>query len=1073
MLSVISGHEDRAEHPSPLLDRMKKLLRLLPILLPGVCTLSFAAGEPESPFFWQTDYARMLPHGVLEWTPRPFSFTAGKSPRYIDFQEGDDRNDGLSPQSPWKHHPWDPAATGEASASLGSDVDTWIFKGGVIYRGTLHPKECRGTEARPLRLTSDPAWGEGPALFYGSETVRNWRCATHPRIPANKNLWAADLDFPTRALWIVKPGGAIERMPLAREPNWRETNPNDPLSEWWEWEQPEWWTDKNVISVGGKERHLGVDTRNLPPWIEHDLTGATVWTEWGIVMGSPYPARIEAIDREKAGLAFRGPWTFEKSERIITGNRYYLEDHPAFLNQEGEFWVEKSGDKTATLYFLPPDGANPNDLQIEAGRHTALLFASELRHVEISGFVFRFTNVHWDYNLPLWAHPRLLDAAIRLAGGGDGIVIRNNTFEHVNMPVRISASSDSHPYPASPVGRVLVADNDLRHTDHGAIAIGAHTNNPESSSQEGPLGAVEILRNRMEWIGWRNLSGTHGHAVDVRHPLTALVAGNFLHRIAGWGISVFGGKPDGHAYPAPFCRVLIMQNRVEDVLLKSNDWGGIETWQGGPHYVFNNLVINPRGFKNWIHRQEDAQRIPSFGHAYYLDGSFKNHLFNNLALGWNNTPGDPNANLTALQNIFSFENTFAQNTFVRFGEVTRQQAPEAGRVRYLGNLISDASGMVFRNADPRESTPDPNAEHYAQGRKFDYSTLAYANNIIHHAPQKFGVFQESGTVYPNLDEMARALEDEKAMRWEIGETASENPLPNIGVQDFRPAEFVTAKGVRFFVPWALADVVGEWSFHLNRKNPGQITDSHWNMQAYHRDRRTYRLTPRYPLLPVHVGENDFVPSPLETWVRGAVRLNGENQSFILPAKTLRGAFSVGDREFEEADRVTPRIDQGNLLVEIIFIPENLTASLVHFREAAGYALALEDGRVVFSVEDQEGARARVESPEQLAPGQLAHVVAEFDRSEGLRLSIQGQTVATTPDAPKGSLLNNADFLVGGGSDLPHLRGTLCYLRVARATLAEAQTSIGELFAWQFDGPNQRDFSGRLRPEIPSAGAIEP
>lgn len=44
-------------------------------------------------------------------------------------------------------------------------------------------------------------------------------------------------------------------------------------------------------------------------------------------------------------------------------------------------------------------------------------------------------------------------------------------------------------------------------------------------------------------------------------------------------------------------------------LTRDPDWGGIETWQGGPHYVFNNLVINPRGFKNWIFNQKNPDRI--------------------------------------------------------------------------------------------------------------------------------------------------------------------------------------------------------------------------------------------------------------------------------------------------------------------------------------------------------------------------------------------------------------------------------------------------------------------------------
>ena len=40
-------------------------------------------------------------------------------------------------------------------------------------------------------------------------------------------------------------------------------------------------------------------------------------------------------------------------------------------------------------------------------------------------------------------------------------------------------------------------------------------------------------------------------------------------------------------------------------MLNCNDYGGIETWQGGPAYVFDNLSYNAQGYRNWdtLHRQ--------------------------------------------------------------------------------------------------------------------------------------------------------------------------------------------------------------------------------------------------------------------------------------------------------------------------------------------------------------------------------------------------------------------------------------------------------------------------------------
>jgi hypothetical protein len=52
-------------------------------------------------------------------------------------------------------------------------------------------------------------------------------------------------------------------------------------------------------------------------------------------------------------------------------------------------------------------------------------------------------------------------------------------------------------------------------------------------------------------------------------------------------------------------------------------------------------------------------------------------------------------------------------------------------------------------------------------------------------------------------------------------------------------------------------------------------------------------------------------------------------------------------------------------------------------------------------------------------------------------------------------------------------GAIDFLRIAHGTLADAHTSIQELYAWQFDGPAERDMRG-VKPlgKGRDAGAIE-
>ncbi len=177
------------------------------------------SGTADGTFSWQEAYAKVLPRGDLEWAPLPFRFEKGASLRYIDFDAGNDENDGTTKQTPWKHHPWDSQATGKARVCTG--IHTYVFKGGVDYRGELRVREA-GKPGEPIRLTRDPSWGQGPAVLSGSERIVGWKKgATHQDIPEPETVWWADLNFAPRSVWLIRKEGSVLRIPLARTPNWK------------------------------------------------------------------------------------------------------------------------------------------------------------------------------------------------------------------------------------------------------------------------------------------------------------------------------------------------------------------------------------------------------------------------------------------------------------------------------------------------------------------------------------------------------------------------------------------------------------------------------------------------------------------------------------------------------------------------------------------------------------------------------------------------------------------------------------------------------------------------------------
>jgi hypothetical protein len=108
-------------------------------------------------------------------------------------------------------------------------------------------------------------------------------------------------------------------------------------------------------------------------------------------------------------------------------------------------------------------------------------------------------------------------------------------------------------------------------------------------------------------------------------------------------------------------------------------------------------------------------------------------------------------------------------------------------------------------------------------------------------------------------------------------------------------------------------------------------------------------------------------------------------------------------------------------------------------------------------------------------GAWHHIIAEADRAaKRVTIYIDGKKAAEGALAlePTASLANTADFLVGKGPAGDFFAGTIDFLRVCRGTLADAKTTIEELYAWEFDGPFLKDFCGNAPTGARDAGALE-
>jgi hypothetical protein len=177
------------------------------------------------------------------------------------------------------------------------------------------------------------------------------------------------------------------------------------------------------------------------------------------------------------------------------------------------------------------------------------------------------------------------------------------------------------------------------------------------------------------------------------------------------------------------------------------------------------------------------------------------------------------------------------------------------------------------------------------------------------------------------------------------------------------------------------------------------------------------------------------------------------------------------------DIPSPRIRDSSFLVEAYFRtePGHAGGVVVESLREAGFSLTIAPGGGARFAVRAGGEAREVTGATAVNDGVWHHVVAEADRVAGsLALYVDGRRDAQAPGpGPGASLAHEGDLHVGGTPDGRGLAGAMEFLRISLGTLADAKTTIEELYAWEFDGPFLRDFTGEKRPEGRwTAGALE-
>jgi hypothetical protein len=893
------------------------------LLRPAAVLLVMAATMTAQEYSWQQPHIDMLDNGDMRWRPEPYRFQAGDTVRYIDYDNGDDANSGASPAQAWQHHPWDHHASGQAAAASGPI--TYVFKGGVAYRGQLEADES-GQADDPIRLVRDPDWGEGPAWFWGSTTLpQQWVRASHvqapERLPEPAQVWALDLsqtgiefgkkgvtftapnlhpngelrrntkDPTYTGVFLVEGSGQFRALHLARTPDWQPMGANFAMDYWHN-------TDAEVEgkNAAGKRIAGGFSDdiwagKGLP--VDY-FTGGYIWMGYRSLMGTPTPSEIKAeVGNKKKGmvpffdpetgalLKWAAPYGHGKG-----GLPYMIENLPQFLDAADEFYLDL---EQQVLYLRLEDGVDPNKRQVEFVDNRGTIQIHGQHHIELAGLGFAFTQ----------------GDVIDLQNDVKDVDIHHCVFRNI-LDTGIKGAQDLRAGFFAVMDDIRIADCEFTEIGTHAISIrGADSKWGKREGYEdnlrGNLKRVDVLRNRTHNTGIRHRSSrwSNVHAISVHGLEQGEFAGNVIRRSFGSGLVVFGGKEGNlgalqtRQYEEPHMRIFVHHNKTEDTALGVNDYGGLALWQGGPTYAYCNNIGNSPG--HMPAGLFGGTRPLNLSYPLYLDGAFKQYCFNNIIWGRTTDKKDPYANTTpGYFMVFGFLNHFTNNTLYRQSEGIGGSS--GNRNDIVSNIFAEIDDKFLasnRIGDPSLAGGGDDAGSGLRG----VPTLAYSRNIF-HGPAEAGylIREKEMERMPGIDKMidAKNIADMAEQMCEfplrvpdlgqhvddmpiIGAPAGE-PITELNESiSFHPKADSPAidQGGVYFMPFSLYGTVGEWGFAVNQTDPGLVVDYHWYMGGSHFDRMMYEQIPSYDLELNNPDADAFIAGPSEDWIDSALTFDGQ------------------------------------------------------------------------------------------------------------------------------------------------------------------------------------------------------
>ncbi len=572
------------------------------------------------------------------------SYCSSAADIWVDAANGDDSRDGLSAATALR--------TLQAAASRATPGTSVLMQPG-IYRETIKPANS-GTAPSPIIYRA--AQGASTAIIRGSETVANWTPLTDNAIglPAgtdpNNIVWT-DLSawglttVPRFVMQLDAAGNVQARLPLAHEPDWQVQT---------QWKYHEfWWTADGGAAVAecdplSDKSPASCDkaSRSLTQLIDQHDDSAPAGIEPGnlTTLGNITGATLVAMDTFQGDYVFRrtitahdvaaGQITVDRdaarnsanNQGLGLGSKYYVENHPALLDNPGEYWFDVT---TGRLYLWP---LTPELQSVEISRRDTGWDLTGLSYQTLDGVALEFFN-------------------------GKAITIQNNHLQSsygnqlLNLRVRyanqglfaeqvLTASSSAD----SVIQDLVLANTEIGYMDNEGIYLGSQWDNEADPALfiRAPITNTLIKNNELHHFGYR-AQQEEWAGLEFRFADNLRFEDNHVHHVAQHGVRfnesvIQSDKGFGFARSdIKTGTILLKNNLIEHTCQLVGDCGAV-TFLGTPpqRHVFRDVLLTGNTFRytyGWSYAAEQRRRWEAgyFGFGLYLDDASGIHAHRNLA----------------------------------------------------------------------------------------------------------------------------------------------------------------------------------------------------------------------------------------------------------------------------------------------------------------------------------------------------------------------------------------------------------------------------------------------------------